>query len=352
MLALVATVLFAQASTDLDAALNALASVKPGDAAAYAAAREKVLAIGKDALPSLAERGAPDRWTSSNWVRAMAAEACRVRLANPDLAAAVDQPKGLDPAEYGKFRRPIPVILPELARKGADAVPLLLERWRWTFEEHRFSPAEAGEEERESLRKAILMLPGRISDPRARHFLAETLAIPTLRDTWRQEAAVSLGMVGGIDALPKLTAIIDDAAQSPAVREACARALGRIPDPSALDAIVARVPSEKDAQVRRSYLHGLGLLGSSWAWESRGKATAATADRVRAGCADALLEALRRTPAESETIGIALSLTAWPSSLAALESLSSDGSASLESRAAASSLLPVLRQALSRRQPK
>jgi HEAT repeat protein len=352
MIADLIALLLTQSSSDLDTALDVLAAVKPGDAAACAAAREKVLAFGKDAVPALSERGAPERWTSAGWVRAMAAEACRLRLANPELAAAVDRPAGLDPAEYGRFRRPVPVVLPELARKGADAVPLLLERWRWTFEEHRFSPAEAGEDERESFRKAILALPGRIADPRARHFLAETLATAGLRDSWRQEAAVSLGMVGGTEALPSLTRILDDATQPAAVREACARAVGRIPDPAALDAIIARVAGEKDAQIRRSFLHGLGLLGSSWAWESRGKASAATADRVRAGCADALVEALRRTPAESETVGIALSLTAWPASLAAVESLASDASASLETRAAASSLIPGLRQALSRRQAK
>jgi len=352
MIAVLIALLLTQSTSDLDAALDALAAVKPGDTAAYHAAREQILAFGKDAVPALAERAAPERWTPAGWVRAMAAEACRLRLANPELAAAVDRPEGLDPARYGLFRRPVPVVLPELARKGADAVPLLLERWRWTFEEHKFSPAEAGEDERESFRKAILDLPGRISDPRARHFLAETLATAGLRDSWRQEAAVSLGMVGGTEALSRLTAILDDATQPAAVREACARALGRIADPAALDAIVNRAAGEKDAQVRRSFLQGLGLLGSSWAWESRGKALAATADRVRAGCADALVEALRRVPAESETIGIALSLTAWPASLAAVESLASDASASPEARAAASSLLPGLRQALSRRRPK
>jgi len=190
-------------------------------------------------------------------------------------------------------------------------------------------------------------VPGRAADARARHFLAETLRSATLPDSWRQEAAVSLGMAGGLAALPKLTGILDDGAQPAAVREACARALGRIADPAALDAIRTRFEVEKDVQTRRSFLDGLGILGSAWGWRARGKAEAATADRIRAGCADLLVQALRQAPEESESIGRALAMTAWPASLKAVESLSADGPA--EVRAAASSILPGLRLALSRR---
>jgi len=347
MLTLLLSVLLAQVSTDLDAALDALAAVKPGDGAAYETARERVLAFGKIAIPALAERAAPDRWTEAGWVRAT--EACRLRLAQPELAEAVDRPAGLDPTKYRLFRRPEPMCLPELAHRGADAVPLLLERWRWTFDRHGFSEGEAGDREREVFRRAILAAPGRAADARARHFLAETLGSATLADGWRQEAAVSLGMTGGLAALPKITAVLDDGSQPAAVREACARALGRIADPAALDAIRARIEAEKDVQTRRSFFDGLGILGSAWGWRSRGKASAATADRVRAGCADLLVQMLRQAPEESESIGRALGMTAWPASLKAVEALAADGSASAEARTAASAILPGLRKTLSRR---
>ena len=349
MLTALSIFLLIQAPADLDKAVDALAAVKPGDAAAYEAAREKVLAFGKDAIPALAERGAPDRWTEAGWVRALAAEACRLRLANPELAAAVDRPEGLDPAVYRRFRKPEPMILPSLARRGADAVPLLVERWRWTFDRQAWSAAEAGELERATLRNAILTMPGSVADPRARHFLAEVLATAVGRDAWRGDAAVSLGMVGGTAALPRLTGILDDATQPPGVREACARALGRIADLAALEAVRARLDGEKDAQVRRSYLHGLGILGSSWAWESRGKEVAALADAVRAGCAETLVDSLKRHPAESETIGRSLGMTGWSASLKAVESLAVDSAVSAEVRKAAESILPTLRQALSRK---
>lgn len=349
MIAALIFALLAQSPTDLDVALDALAAVKAGDGAAYETARERVLAFGKDAIPALAERAAPDRWTAAGWVRAMAAEACRLRLADPELAAAVDRPAGLDPAKYRLFRRPEPMCLPELAHRGADAVPLLLERWRWTFDKHPFTEGEPGDREREVFRQAILAVPGRAADARARHFLAETLGSATLADAWRQEAAVSLGMTGGPAALPKLTGILDDGSQSPAVREACARALGRIADEAALEVIRARIGPERDPQTRRSFLDGLGILGSAWGWQARGKAMAATADRVRAGCAELLIQMLRQTPEESESIGRALGMAAWPASLKAVETLAMDGASSAEARAAASTILPGLRKALSRR---
>ena len=338
--------LLIQSPTDIDAALNRLAAVRPGDGAAYEAEREKVLAFGKEAL---APHAAPDRWTAAGWVRAMAAEACRLRLANPELAAEVDRLEGLDPARYRLFRHGEPTILPALAHRGADAVPLLIERWRWTFDRRAYSDGEAGEKERETLRQAILALPGRVPDARACHFLAEILASKDARDSWRSEAAVSLAASGGTPALPKLTAILDDGTQPAAVREACARAIGRIADPAALEAVRARLGDEKDLQVRRSYLHGLGILGSAWGWESRGKDVASIADSVRAGCAETLVESIRRHPSESQTIGIALSMTKWAASLASVESLAKDASVSEEVRTAAEAILPGLRQALARK---
>jgi hypothetical protein len=349
MIAALLAALLVQGSSDLDAALDALAAVKPGDHAAYAAAREKVLSIGKDAIPGLAARGAPERWTETGWVRAMAAEACRLRLADPELAAAVDHPEGLDPVRYRRTRLGEPMALASLSRLGANAVPLLLERWRWTFEASPYSEGAAGDKEREAFRNAILALPGQVPDARARHFLAEVLSNAASRDGWRRDAAVSLGQTGGTAALPRLTGILDDATQPAAVREACARALGRIADASALDAIRARLAGEKDAQVRRSYLHGLGILGSAWGWEARGKDAGALADTVRAGCAETLLDSLKSHPEESETIGTALSMTRWAPSLKAVEGLASDATASADVRAAASKILPNLRLAMSRR---
>lgn len=320
--------LMAQDARALDDALDAVAAVKPGDAESYLRARERVLALGADAIPLLRERGAAEKWTKDGWVRAMVAEACRVRLADPSFAAAVDRPRGLDPAVYRLFRKPEPMCAPELANRGPDGVPLLLERWRWTFSE------VTGDAEREALRIAILHVPGHLADARARHLLEDALKDDSNRDAWREQAAVSLGLCGGGDALAPLLEVLDDERRPAPVRGACARALGRVPHAAALEAIRARLESPRRAEL----LTALGILGSSWAWNARGPAYAETANEIRKSCADLLVDALKTTPEHAEVIGRALAMTAWPRSVDAVEKMAQEGSE------AAKSILPVLRR--------
>ena len=327
---------------DVDAALDALAAVPAGNGAAYEAARANVVALGAGAVPALRVRGAADRWTADGWVRALAAEACRARLEDPELAAAVDRPRGLDPEHYRRFRRPEPMSAPELARRGAAAVPLLLERWRWTFSTYPFSAGADGEAERENLRQAILFVAGQTADRRARHLLGDVLANAALPVSWRRQAALSLGSCAGTVALPALTRWLDGAGEPADLREACARALGRVPDPAAVDAIRSRL-GDRDTQVRQSLLSALGWLGSEWGWKARGPDAAALGDRVRQGCADALVESLRNAPEEIETVQRALALTAWSGSRAALEKLGADAGASPYTREAAREALRRLK---------
>jgi hypothetical protein len=342
--------LFVLAQVDpatLDGLLDAMAAVPPGDYARYQTERARVLALGADAVPLLKIRGAADQWTATGWVRAMAAESCRIRLESPALAAGADRPRGLDPKEYLMFRRPQPTCAAEMSRMGSAAVPLFIERWRWTFDAFAFSDGEAGGAEREAFRLAILELPGRVADARGRFFLEETLRSAGWPQGWRAAAAVSLGACGGADALVPLQALLGDAAAPVAVREACARGLGRIPDVRALDALRSRLGVEgEDLQVIRSTFAGLGWIGSRWGWASRGAAVAAAADTVRKGVAEALVGGLKQFPSESETIGRALALTAWPDSLPAVEALLSDPSPAV--RAAAQSVLDPLRSSLQR----
>jgi hypothetical protein len=107
--------------------------------------------------------------------------------------------------------------------------------------------------------------------------------------------------------------VLDDREVSAAVRAACARGLGRIPDLVALDAITSRISAaNEDAQVRRSLLSALGQLGSAWAWEARGRDATELGARMRQGCFDALTASLRAYPEDSETIKAALDMVAWP----------------------------------------
>lgn len=311
----------------VDADLDAMVAAR--DAAAYTAARDRVVARGRDALPALE---AAATWTVDGWVRAVAAESCRTRITDPALAAAADSPAGLEPAVYERFRRPEPMVVPELRKLGPAVVPLLIERWRWTFEAIPFSGDEAGQIERDAMRHGILQVPGMLADARARGWLENVLR-DEKTESFRQFAAVSLGQCGGS---PLLASILDDRRESDAVREACARAIGHVPEEASLAAIAARLPNEA-GQVRASLIEALGILGNVGAWDARG---GPAADGIRRGCAEALVDALARWPGEAPAIGRALSVTAWPQSVAWVEAIDTD---------AARSVLDTLKPAVERR---
>ncbi len=325
----------------LDATLDEMASAT--DAASYLKARETVLAFGEAAVPLLKTRGAADQWTAAGWVRACAAEACRLRLTNAELVAVVDKPTGLDPAVYNKFRKPMPLCLRDFVHRGADTVPLLIERWRWTMSEYRFTDGNAGAREKDVYELAILETPGAVNDPRALQFLAGVIADTDRAANLRAQAAVSLGMCGGTAGLPTLTSFLDDARQPLSVREGCALGLGRVPDNAALDAVRTRLDAQgQDPAIMRALLGGLGNLGSSWGWESRGAAAKTLGDTIRKGCSDTLIAWLPKRPEDAGVIERALKLVAWKDGLDALKSIAADSAAPQAARDAASNVAATL----------
>ncbi|MCB9935995.1 MAG: hypothetical protein H6840_09910 [Planctomycetes bacterium] len=338
----------ALAASELETLLDEAAAVKAGDHKAWLEARGRIIALGEDALPGLRAAGAEANWTQDSWPRAMVAEACRLRIEKPETAAAVDAPRGIDPAHYKLFRKPEPACQHDLKNLGADAVPLLLERWRWTFESHAYSNGEAGVAERDCFAKAVLFVPGFLADRRARFAMQAALEDISLPEGWRATAAVSLGQTAGTDALPALEKLFDDDTQATAVREACGWAFGRVADLKAADALKARLARENlPAGLRRALLTGVGLLGSAWAWKARGPMLLAAGDEVREACARMLLEALKANPEELEFISRALALTAWGDSLDWVTELAS-AAEKQPVREAAKACLEPLRKAIER----
>ncbi len=303
----------------LDAALDEMAAAK--DAASYTTARAKVLAMGDAVVPMLKDRTTD--WSETGWVRSCAAESCRLRLTNAALAAEIDAPSGLDPATYKTFRKPMPLCLRDFVHRGKECVPLLIERWRWTMSDFRFSAGDDGKEERSVFDRAIVDTAGQVNDSRATWFLAGVIGDANLSAELRGAAAVSFGMVGG--AMGTLTAIIDDNRTPLLLREGCSLGLGRYADATALDAIKTRLAARgQDPAVIRALLTALGNLGSSWAWESRGASMKTLADQVRQGCADVLVGAMKERPEETEIITRALQMVAWPQSVDALKALGTE----------------------------
>ncbi|HVY61263.1 MAG TPA: HEAT repeat domain-containing protein, partial [Planctomycetota bacterium] len=330
----------------LDRAIQAAAAVKPGDAAAYQAARAQVIEAAAGNAAALAERGADARWTRDGWRQALVAEASRVRMTNPELTAHVDAPRGIDPEHYRRFRVPRPLCQHDLARLGRDAVPLVLERLLWTLDARPFSEGEAGKAERESLALATLFVPGQLGDARARFAMEDALRSAALPAAWRQQAAVSLGQCAGADAVATLISFADDPAQSLEVRQGAAWGLGRTMSAAAADALAGRLSKTADDDVRRALVNGLGLAGDKWAWEARGAAALEGAAALRRRCSAALVAELEAHPADRDLIGEKIAEVAAPEALAAVRKMAGDEGAAPEVREAARAILPVLEMSI------
>ncbi len=330
--------------TALDAALDNLAAQPPGAAESYLEARAAVLELGPAAQAGL-QAVAGD--ATNSWQRRIVAAACALHLSDPELAAAVAAPRGLDPDTYARFRRPQPLCEPDLVRCGAAAVPLFIERFHWTLDAYSFSPGEAGVREREVYQRGLLAAVGRLGDAGAARFLRGVLQGLDQPLPCRRQAALGLAQTAAEGALAELLAWVDDTQQDRLLREACARGLGHIPSLNAAQAIAERLQLAEPS-VRRGLLSALGSLGSSWGWQARLRNEPdllSSADLVRESCSLSLLQALADYPEEAETIGSGLAMTAWPASLAGLEALL-EGTPE-QSRAAAQ-VLPLLQSALAR----
>ena len=344
--ALLTPALFAQA--DISAMLDEAAALKPGESTDWIEKRDAIVALGEEAVPALADAGKDSAWTKDTWVRAMVAETCRLRITNTELAAKADKPRGIDPQWYKLNRMASPTCQQELNKLGRDVVPLLLERWRFTFETYPFSEGEAGDKERAAYACAIFYVPGNIADRRARFALESVLRDAALTDHWRQVAAVSLGQSGGTDALATLKELYDDATQPTAVREGCAWAIGRVPSVSAADALKERLEADGlSAELRRALLTGVAILGSSWTWKSRGVMFKVTGDEVREKCATMAYNVLKTSPKDLDVISRALSMTAWEDSLQWVTDLADNGETK-ETRFAAKECIEPLQTAINR----
>ncbi|MBX3473053.1 MAG: hypothetical protein KF754_01565 [Planctomycetes bacterium] len=349
--ALLAPALAADLATDLDTA----ARVQPGDHANWVKARDRVVAHGPDAVAELAKAAAAEHWTAEGWVRALTAEVARLRIARPELATAVDSPRGIDPAFYGMTRLGKPYCRRDFAQLGKEGVPLLLERMRWTLDATPFSEGEAGALEKEALATSLLQVPGQLADTRARFALLDAAKNAELPANWRQDAAVSYGQTGGEPALASLGAILDDAKQPLAVREACAWAMGRVPEAASLDAIKLRLNDDRitggntGIALVRALVNGAGILGNAWGWQARGMAALEKGNQIRRDCALLMIETLKKHPAEHETIANALVQIELRDSLGWLQDLSQDGQAAQVVRDAALKCIDPLKDALNRK---
>lgn len=350
-LTLLAPALCADLATDLDNA----ARVQADDHANWVKARDRVVAHGPEAVAELTKAASAENWTADGWARALTAEVALLRITKPELATAVDSPRGVDPAFYGITRLGKPYCRRDFAQLGKEGTPLLLERWRWTLNAKPFSEGDAGLAEKEALATSLLQVPGQLADTRARFALLDALKNAELPVNWRQDAAVSYGQTGGEAALVELCAVIDDARQPLALREACGWAIGRVAEPASVEAIKTRLNDakitggENGVALVRALVTGAGILGNAMGWQARGTANREKANEVRRDCALLMLETLKKHPAEHEVIANALVQIEWRDSLGWLEDLTTDSETAQAIKDAALKCIGPLKDTLSRK---
>jgi HEAT repeat protein len=96
---------------------------------------------------------------------------------------------------------------------------------------------------------------GAFARPAARTFLLAVARAEGQADLFVREAVLSLGRAFGASALDELTPFL--AHREPVVREATARALGRVGGPRAAGALRARLQVEREAVVREALQRAL-----------------------------------------------------------------------------------------------
>lgn len=338
------------AAQTVDELLDQAGQVAVADHESWIKLRDKLTAKGEDAVPQLTAAAKPENWTEAGWVRAMAAETARLRILHAETAAIIDNPPGIDPANYGKMRKPMPGCVQEIAHPGKEFVPLLLERWYWTLDAKPFSKGEAGTAERNALAHALLYVPGFHADTRARFAMLAALKDKSLPDQWRHDAAVSYAQTGGVDAIAELCALIDDTTSPKAVREACCHALGRIADDKAFDAMEARLGNEAlnaDEGFVKALLLGVGTLGSRGGWQARGAMVKEQGERIREKCARLLVIQLEAHPQHREHISQQLQVVAYDESLDWVRQLAKEGKTE-QAKQAAQAVIDSLALAISR----
>lgn len=336
-------------------ALDELAAVKAGDAKVWLEKRAAVTAFGGNALPALEQAAKLEHWTREGYPRALAAEVCRLRISQPELAKVVDQPRGINPEVYRQFRHGKPSCHRDFAHAGISIVPLLLEALVFTLPERKFSSAESGQLERDTLLAALVQVPGEKFDGRARFVLEDVLKSGSHGDGLRALAAVSYAQCAGAEGLALLDEVVSSASTPLRVREGAAMALGWVADAKALASVKSRLDSpglrgegEDAVALRRALIVALGTLGNSGGWQARGAEKAELAREMRAGCAAVLVVCLRDFPADVEFISSALCAVAWKDSLGEVRKLAEDASGAEAVHKAARQILPLLEMAVAR----
>lgn len=316
----------------------------------YLALRSEVIAL-PGAQAQLEKLLAGASWSAETFPRLSMAVIAYAHLASPEVVRSVYKLEGIDPAHYGKRRRADPECGRELRRLGQPAVGPMLEVCFKTFDSYVFPGGpdrpEALAKERAALREGLVVALAASEHPAVFFALRQVATSPRELEGARKQALESLGTIGTADALADLVRIHEDPAASVGLRLAAIRGVAQVPSRDALTWLLQRVDGDS-AEERRAAVVGLGLFGSAWAWESRGREWAGQAEQLRSEAATALVDRLPSLVGCSDEVVEALATIASPKSALVLRRSSQDAALSKEAQELAKAALARVELAVER----
>jgi hypothetical protein len=211
------------------------------------------------------------------------------RQSNPEAFDAITNLQGIRPEVYGRFRNPIPLVGRELRRKGKTVLLPMLDALVFQAPNMPLSARE-----RRALEVGMLEAVGSLRDARSSAPLAAVFkrhgdAAVSHRAAVSTAAARALGQLCDAPALATLQGGLGDARRAAAIE-----GLGQCRRLEAAQRLAAELDAASNAAEATRIADALGKLGSSWAWQAKGKSARATGLKVREVVSSALVRNLGR----------------------------------------------------------
>jgi hypothetical protein len=215
---------------------------------------------------------------------ALAQAIAEYKKQNPSAFEAVRQVKGYKPEHYKDFRRPAPLVGRELRRLGPSALLPMLEALAFDV----WDRSGATDEEWRALTVGMLEAVGALRDPQSSAVLATAFSKASHPDLQRfsAEAVGQLCDDAGLSLLK--------GALSGNKRSAAIAGLGECRRGEAASLLVAELDKATTPGEAEVLSRALGVLSSSWAWQTLGPAKKAEGLEVGRKASEALVRAFVR----------------------------------------------------------
>ncbi len=209
----------------------------------------------------------------------LAADIAAYKQTNPEAFAAVANVQGYRPEVYRQFRNPIPMVGRELRHLGKPALLPMLDALAF----HRPDVSQASAQERQALIVGMLEAVGHQRDARGSAVAQAIFKADNHPSLVTQTAAEAMGQLCDDSSLELLSTSL----ASPK-RMAAIDGLGECRNVEAAQLLADQLDASTSAGEAERIASAMGVMSSSWAWETLGNERAAEGLTVRTIASEAL----------------------------------------------------------------